>query len=692
MGLMALTFHSCTNAQINQNMDKDHQRINHLANETSPYLLQHARNPVDWYPWSNEALEKARRENKLLIISIGYAACHWCHVMEHESFEDTAVAKVMNENFVSIKVDREERPDIDQIYMNAAMLINGNGGWPLNAIALPDGRPIYAGTYFPKQQWVSMLQQVYNYYKNDPKKADEYATQLRAGIQNAELISIKSPESPVTENDLDSAFRHLIITQDFKSGGRQGAPKFPMPVNYEFLLMYHHYSGNGEARKAVEAALDNIASGGIYDHIGGGFARYSVDTEWHVPHFEKMLYDNGQLVSLYSHAYQLTKKSLYKQAVYETLEWVEREMASKENGFYSSLDADSEGEEGKLYVFTEQEIRSILGADAGLFIDYYDISKHGNWEEEKNVLRRKTDEREIAEKHKLSLEELDRKISVSKKKVFAEREKRIRPGLDDKILTSWNALMLKGYVDAYRAFDEKRFLDKALANAQFILTKVANGEKLFRNYKIGKATINGFLDDYALAIQGFIALYEATFDEQWLQQAKAWTDYVIRHFQDDNSGMFFYTSDDHEELVARKMEISDNVIPASNSVMAKNLYVLGQLFYNEDYTKMAEQMFHNVKKDVMEHPSYYANWASLACWLYEDPFEIAIVGDDFEKVRIGFDVHHLPNILMLGGKTEGSLPLLQNKLVGEQTTIYVCRNKTCKLPVTSVEDALKQMK
>jgi len=691
MGLAVLSFHSCTNAQNNQKMNNEHRHTNHLIHESSPYLLQHAHNPVDWYPWGNEALEKAKRENKLLIISIGYAACHWCHVMEHESFEDSAVAKVMNENFISIKVDREERPDIDQIYMNAAMLINGNGGWPLNAIALPDGRPIYAGTYFPKQQWMSVLQQVYNYYKSDPQKADEYATQLRAGIQNVELISVKSPESPVTKNDLDSAFRHLVITQDFKLGGRQGAPKFPMPVNYEFLLMYHHYSGEADARKAVEITLDNIANGGIYDHVAGGFARYSVDAEWHVPHFEKMLYDNGQLVSLYSRAYQLTKKPLYKQAVYETLEWVEREMTSKENGFYSSLDADSEGEEGKFYVFTEQEIQSILGTDAGMFMDYYDITKHGNWEEEKNVLRRKTGEKEIAEKHKLSLEELNRKISASKKKVFAEREKRIRPGLDDKILTSWNALMLKGYADAYRAFGEKEFISKALDNAGFILLKVADGDKLYRNYKNGKATIDGFLDDHALAIQAFIALYEATFDEQWLKQAKAWTDYVILHFQDESSGMFFYTSDEHEELIARKMEISDNVIPASNSVMAKNLYALGQLFYNEDYIKTAEQMFHNVKKDVMDHPSYYANWAALACWLNQEPYEIAIVGDDFQKVRAEFDSRHLPNVLFLGGKSEGSLPLLQNKLVSGQTTIYVCRNKTCKLPVTTVEAALKQM-
>jgi uncharacterized protein YyaL (SSP411 family) len=388
----------------------------------------------------------------------------------------------------------------------------------------------------------------------------------------------------------------------------------------------------------------------------------------------------------------LTKKPLYKQSVYETLEWVQREMTSKENGLYSSLDADSEGEEGRFYVWTADEIKNILGNDAELFMDYYDVSEHGNWEEGKNVLRRKIDEQKIAERFKLSLDELNKKISVLKEKVFKEREKRIRPGLDDKILTSWNALMMKGYADAYRVFGEKKFLDNALDNARFILSKVSNGDRLFRNYKNGRATIDGFLDDYALTIDAFIALYEATFDEQWLKQAKAWTDYVIQHFHDDKSGMFFYTSNDHEELIARKMEISDNVIPSSNSVMAKNLYVLGQLFYNENYINMSAQMFHNVKADMINHPSYYANWASLACWLNEEPFEIAIVGDNFEKVRTEFDQQYLPNVLFLGGIKEGTLPLLANKLVIGKTTIYVCRNKTCKLPVTTVGSAIEQMK
>ena len=669
----------------------NHLHTNHLINESSPYLLQHAHNPVDWYPWGKEALEKAKNENKLLIISIGYAACHWCHVMEHESFEDTAVAKVMNANFVSIKVDREERPDIDQIYMHACQMISGGGGWPLNAIALPDGRPIYAGTYFPKQNWVSMLQQVREYYLQDPSKAVQYAQQLSEGIKSYEVIAVKMPEQAATRRDMDTAYRHIVNTQDFYKGGRAGSPKFPMPVNYEFLLEYHHLAGSDDALKAVEITLDNMARGGIYDHVGGGFARYSVDEEWHVPHFEKMLYDNGQLVSLYAHAFQLTKNPLYKKVVYETLTWVQREMTSKENGFFSSLDADSEGEEGRFYVWTAQELRKILGKDAALFMDYYDVSEHGNWEDGKNVLRRKKDAQEIADANKLTVEALEGKLEALKEKVFAEREKRIRPGLDDKILTSWNALMLKGYADAYRAFDDKQFLEAAIANANFIRAKMSDGQKIFRNYKNGKVTIEGFLDDYALAIDAFFALYEATLDEQWLNQAKRWADYVILHFHDGSGGMFFYTSDEHEGLIARKMELSDNVIPASNSVMAKNLYVLGQLFYVQSYLSMAAQMWSNVKEDVLRHTSYYANWASLSCLLAEEPFEVAIVGDDFGKARKEFDEHYLPNVLFLGGNSESALPLLKNKLVKYQTVIYVCRNKTCKLPVTNVPDALKQM-
>ncbi len=664
---------------------------NHLINESSPYLLQHAYNPVDWYPWGEEALNKARQENKLLIISIGYAACHWCHVMEHESFEDKDVAALMNDKFVSIKVDREERPDIDQVYMQACQLISGRGGWPLNAIALPDGSPVYAGTYFPKQQWMNLLRQLYDFCFSDPPKAKEYALQLKQGIQMSEMITARTDVQAVTNKEIEGTFRNLINTVDFKKGGRGGAPKFPMPVNYNFLLKYHFLLKEKEALKAVEITLDNIANGGIYDHLGGGFARYSVDDEWHVPHFEKMLYDNGQLVSLFSFAYQATKKELYRKVVYETLEWVKREMTAPENGFYSALDADSEGVEGKFYCWTADEIKSILKNDAPVFMDYYDVTEHGNWEENNNVLRRKKEAADIAKEHQLSEAVLSRKIEDSKKILFAAREKRVRPGLDDKQLTSWNALMLKGYADAYRVFRETEFLDNAVANACFLLEKMSAGGNLKRNYKNGKATIDAFLDDYALLIEALLSLYTATFNEEWLNEAARLTEIVNRNFYDENSGMYFFTSTRHETLIARKMELSDNVIPASNSVMAQNLFSLGHYLEKPDYLSRANQMFNNVKQDALQHPSFYANWASLALSLYEAPFEVVIVGDDCLKIREELDKHYLPNLFLMGGKTEGDLPLLQNRLVQGQTTIYLCKEKTCQLPVTKTEDALKQL-
>ncbi|GIV33268.1 MAG: thioredoxin [Chitinophagales bacterium] len=672
-------------------MSNEHRYTNHLIHESSPYLLQHAHNPVDWYPWGPEALEKAQKENKLLIISIGYAACHWCHVMEKESFEDTSVARLMNEKFVSIKVDREERPDLDMLYMHACQLITGGGGWPLNAIALPDGTPIYAGTYFPKEQWMRVLQQVYDFYTQNPEKAREYAQRLKEGIASLEVVHLKKPQRPISREELDSAVLHLLKTQDVKKGGRAGAPKFPMPVNYQFLLTAFYQLKHEQALTVTELTLDNIAHGGIYDHIGGGFARYSVDDAWHVPHFEKMLYDNAQLVSLYSLAFQATRKPLYRKVVYETLRWVEREMTSPENGFYSSLDADSEGEEGRFYVWTAEELKRILGTDADMFMDYYGVTPQGNWEHGKNVLHRTAVQEKIARQYHLSPAELEEKIEALKKKVFEEREKRVRPALDDKMITSWNALMIKGYTDAYRVFGEKQFLEAARSGAQFLLSRVAEKNRLSRNYKNGKAYVDAFLDDYAHTIEAFISLYQATFEESYLHQAEKWMDYALAHFHDTNSGMFFYTSDAHELLVARKMELSDNVIPSSNSVMAKNLYQLGQLLYRDDYLKLPPQMFSNMKNDVIEHPSFYANWALLGCWLLEEPFEIAIVGKEADRLRSEFDQHFLPNVFLLGSTGESSLPLLQNKFVEKQTTIYVCRAKTCKMPVTTVEAALNQL-
>jgi len=691
--LISLTSCGQTPNKNNNMKSTEHKFTNQLIKESSPYLLQHAHNPVNWYPWGKEALEKAKNENKLIIISIGYAACHWCHVMEHESFEDEEVAKFMNENFVAIKIDREERPDIDQVYMNAVQLITGSGGWPLNCIALPDGRPIYGGTYFPKAQWLDMLNQVLIFAKQNPEKTEQQAQSLTQGVQSSELVNMNTEESIFSVSDLNTIFENWKRNIDYKNGGSKGAPKFPLPIGYQFLLQYNYLSNNDDAIKAVTTTLDKMADGGIYDQIGGGFARYSVDELWKVPHFEKMLYDNAQLVSLYSSAYQKTKNPKYKVIVQETLGFVERELLSKEGGFYSSLDADSEGEEGKFYVWTKNEIIEALGSKSDLIIDYYNIADEGNWEHGKNILLRISNEKIILDKYQITESELSKQVFEAKKMLLEERSKRIRPGLDDKILTSWNALMLKAYVDAYRVFDDEKYLEVALKNADFIKSKIKTKDnRLSRNYKNGKASINAFLDDYAFTISAFISLYQATFDEKWLIEARNLLNYTLEHFYNKTTGMFYYTSDIDPALIARKMELMDNVIPASNSEMAKNLFVLGKYFYNDEYILNAEKMINNVKQSALKSGAYFANWDILMAWFVNDPYEIAILGKDYEEKRKELDLHYLPNVFLSGGKNEGTLSLLKNKNIKGQTTIYVCQNKTCKLPVTEVNEALKQIK
>ncbi len=675
-----------------------HKKANQLINESSPYLLQHAYNPVNWHPWNDEALAKAKAENKLIIISVGYAACHWCHVMEHESFEDSLVSAIMNEHFIPIKVDREERPDVDNVYMTACHLASGRScGWPLNAFALPDGRPFWAGTYFPKEQWIEILEHWTKSYKENPEELAEYAEKLTNGIQtNERITALTSSDQNFTEEQLDNIVKNFISNIDLKKGGRQGKPKFPMPNNYQFLLGYHKLYNNTLSLDAVMATLDGMALGGIYDHLGGGFARYSTDAEWLVPHFEKMLYDNGQLVSLYSEAFQHTQNPLYQKVVEKTLEYTAREMTNKKGGFYSSLDADSEGEEGKFYVWKNEEVKTLLQDEqlTAVFTDYYEIKPNGNWEHGKNILHRKKTAEKVAKKHNISVEELEAFIDQGKKILMKARDTRIRPGLDDKVLTSWNALMLKGYCDAYQAFGNEAYLQAALRNGNFLLENMLQKDnRLNRNYKDGKSVINAFLDDYALTIDAFMSLYQVTFDEKWLLKAKDLLEYTLLHFYDKPSGMFNYTSDIDPPLVARKMELSDNVIPGSNSTMARVMYKLGLYFYNSDYTNKSKQMLQNLQETIALNPApnFYSNWCSLYQEIIKPPYEVAIIGPEHQKIRNALATNYLPNVLFLGGASEGSLALLKDKLQEGQTTIYVCQNKVCKLPVTDVEKALDLM-
>ncbi len=693
--ILTLAFANCQ-SQTPKKMEETHQFTNDLIKETSPYLLQHAHNPVNWHAWNDETLALAKKENKLILVSIGYAACHWCHVMEHESFEDETVAKLMNDNFICIKVDREERPDIDQIYMTAVQMLTGSGGWPLNAIALPDGRPFYGGTYFPKENWMQVLQKIADLYKNEPEKAQEYADRLAQGIKQSDLVSINSTAISFNKNQAKDIITNWKPQWDNDFGGRKAARnKFPLPNNYQFLLRYGKQFNDKEVLDFTYLSLDKMALGGIYDQIGGGFSRYSTDTKWHVPHFEKMLYDNGQLVSLYSDAYLSKPNALYKEIVYETLAFVARELMDKTGAFYSSLDADSTDEnghleEGAFYVWKAAQLKELLAKDYDLFADYYSINSYGQWENGNYVLIRKTTDDDFIKKHNISQEALTKKVQQWKKTLFEARSKRTRPRLDDKSLTSWNGLMLKGYIDAYRVFGEKKFLEIALKNANFIAkVQLRPDGGLNHNYKNGKSNINGYLEDYAAVIDAFTALYEVTFDEQWLQKAKNLTNYTFDHFFDETSHMFYFTSNSDKLLISRSVETQDNVIPASNSIMAKNLFKLGHYFDNNAYKKTARQMLHNMTPDMPAYGAGYSNWAALLLNYVDDYYEVAFVGEDALAKAKQFQQKYIPNKLIAGSATANNLPLLKDRFSPDNTLIYVCVAQACKLPTSEVSEALQ---
>lgn len=680
-----------------QQSSEEHQFTNALINETSPYLLQHAHNPVNWNPWNEATLKQAAEENKMIIISVGYSSCHWCHVMEHESFEDTLVSNLMNENFINIKVDREERPDVDDVYMTACQMSTGEGcGWPLNAFALPDGRPVWAGTYFPKKNWIAILEYFIELYKEDRTKLEDYATQLTQGLNQLDDFEFSDEASTFSMSELEGLKALMLNQIDKVKGGRKGAPKFPMPNNYEFLLAYGHLFEDEESLNAVTTTLNQMAWGGIYDQLGGGFSRYSTDANWQVPHFEKMLYDNGQLVSLYAKAFQKTGNNMYQKVVDQTLAFVERELTSPEGGFYSSLDADSEGEEGKFYVWQYEEIEQLLKDPVLVetFCAYYQVSPKGNWEET-NVLHAIGDLTEFAQEKGWEVEAMQQQFTKARKILFDARSKRIRPGLDDKVLTSWNALMLKGYVDAYKATQNETYKEVAIKNGHFLLNNLVTNEgQVFRNYKNSQATISGFLDDYALLADAMLALYSITFEESWLQKGRLVLDHAIEHFNNAESPFFYFTSAQDAPLIARKTKVDDNVIPSSNSIMARILLQYSTLFDVPEYTEISRKMLAALKSQILEteSPSYYSNWSQLWLTFTQTPFEVAIVGPEYESRRKALMAAYLPNTIFLGGESEGSLPLLKDKLQAGETMIYVCQNKVCKLPVTEIKQAFEQLK
>ena len=673
------------------------EHTNDLIHESSPYLLQHAHNPVDWKAWRPEVIQQARDEKRLIIVSIGYAACHWCHVMEKECFEDEEVAQTMNEHFINIKVDREERPDIDHIYMDALQMMRGQGGWPLNIVALPDGRPFWGATYVKKDQWISALEQIAQMYREEPARLESYATELANGIRQINIIDNEPATVVLSRDELASVVNRWSRNFDHQKGGYNRAPKFMMPGNLDFLLHYYFTTNDDSIGAYLNLTLTKMAYGGIFDHLGGGFARYSVDTKWHVPHFEKMLYDNALLISLYAKAYGKGGNSLYAEVVRETIEFASRDLLDELGGFYSSLDADSINdngvlEEGAFYVWKEDELKDALGENFNLFKDYYNINSYGHWEHGNYVLIRDQTNKEIAKKHNIDESSLVRTLAECKNLLLEIRKKRAKPRLDDKILCSWNGLMLKGLTDAYRFLGDPEYLKLARRNANFILSQfvLENGE-LFHNHKDGKSSISGYLEDYAAVIDGFIGLYEISFDEKWLEHAKELTDKCIEDYYDQSSGLFYFNSRKEDLLIRRTLETADNVIPASNSMMCRNLFKLSKLYMDDLYGEKAFDMIAKMQERMVKYPESHANWLHTILYTQQPFYEVAIVGENHQELAQAMQSIYRPNTIYAGTSKDSSLALLANRYQDGETFIYTCVQGACQLPVHSVEDALAQM-
>ncbi len=660
---------------------------NHLINETSPYLLQHAHNPVDWYPWGDEAFERAMAEDKPVLVSIGYSACHWCHVMEHESFEDEATAVIMNEHFINIKVDMEERPDVDQIYMNFVQLTTGRGGWPMNVFLTPDKRPFFGGTYFPPSprygmaSWQQILLSIAETYRTKRDELENSANDIVGELRRMSIVEAAS--GGLSTDLLDAAFSSFTRTFDTVNGGFGGAPKFPPAMSLEFLLRYHHRTGDDKALSIVTFTLDKMARGGIYDQLGGGFHRYAVDAIWLVPHFEKMLYDNAQLIRVYLHAYQVTGDEFYKQIAVETLEYVRREMLDESGGFYSTQDADSEGEEGKFFVWTPEEIEAVLGQDeASEFCSYFDVTASGNFEG-KSILNVKN---AVA---------IEPGFETARAKLFAERENRVKPHRDEKVLTAWNGLMLAAFADAAAVLGNDKYLQVAKNNAEFIKTQLQNNGRLLRTWKDGVSKLNGYVEDYANVADGLIVLYQVSGDIKYLNETKRLADLMITEFWDEVNGGFFFTSNDHEELIVRNKDFYDNATPSGNSVAADVLLRLAKLVGDDRYERFAITVLRLTASQMRRYPQGFGRALSAMEFHLVATKEIAVIGERGNELERNILKRYLPDaVIALASDPEEDatvVPFLKGReMVEGKPSAYVCENFVCQPPATT-EDELNYL-
>ncbi len=659
---------------------------NKLINETSPYLLQHAHNPVDWYPWGDEAFERARAEDKPVLVSIGYSACHWCHVMEHESFEDEGVAAIMNEHFVNIKVDMEERPDVDQIYMNFVQITTGRGGWPMNVFITPEKLPFFGGTYFPPSprygmvSWRQILLSIAEAWRERRDELMGSAYEILGSLR--QMTVTEMPAGGIDTSLSDTAFSRFVRTYDPRDGGWGGAPKFPASMSMEFLLRYWKRTGNENALTMVKHTAEKIACGGIYDQLGGGFHRYSVDAVWLVPHFEKMLYDNAQLVRIYLHLYQITKEDLFKRIAVETLEYIRREMIGPEAGFYSTQDADSEGEEGKFFVWTPEEIQAVLGDDSSkVFCEFYNATSEGNFEG-RNILNvRNHDEKTVVE------------LSASRELLFNEREKRIKPNRDEKVLTSWNGLMLAAFAEASAVLGSDEYLTIAKRNADFLIENLKDDGRLLRTWKDGRAKLNGYIEDHANLADGLIELFQVSGDERYLNEAIRLADAMITEFWDEDGGGFFFTSNDHEELIVRNKDFYDNATPSGNSVAADVLLKLAKLLGDERYVRFALTVLRLASVQARQHPQGFGRLLSTAEFYFGEVKEVAIVGDaDNDLQRELWSEYRPFKIVAIGDGTGSNVPLLKDRtLIDGKATAYVCEGFVCQRPVNRPEELAKMI-